>query len=165
MESKKPKRKRRTKAEMEAARKGKQKAKEIEQELNEAFDNHLLEALGEPEQKKGLGDAVEAVTKATGIKAFIEFMNGGKPCRGCEKRKAALNKLRFRTQPLALTEKDVQFIERIKDRKILRASETIELFQIHARVWRYRYQVPGNCASCVQTKYNDLIELYKAYEK
>lgn len=139
--SNKPKRTRRTKAQIEA-----DKLKEAKQK-----------------QPKGLGDKVEAITKATGIKAFVEFLNGGEPCSGCEKRKAALNKLRFRKQPKPLTEKEITFAERIEGRTQLSASEVLELFQTHARIFNYKYQVPGNCASCVKTKYNDLQQLLKTY--
>ena len=141
MESKKPKRKRRTKAEMEAAR-----AKEAEA------------------QKKGLGDAVEVVTKATGIKAFIEFMNGGKPCDGCEKRKAWLNKV-GRRKPEVMTLEEFKFIESVKDKNRLTASEQIKLYKTHARIFRTTYQVPGNCGSCTKTKRDQLAELYEAYLK
>lgn len=41
---------------------------------------------------RGLGDVVALVTKATGIKAVVEYINGGKPCGGCEKRRAAMNR-------------------------------------------------------------------------
>ena len=39
-----------------------------------------------------LGDSIEKVTKATGVKAAVEFVakKTGKEC-GCAKRKAALN--------------------------------------------------------------------------
>lgn len=41
---------------------------------------------------KGLGDTVESVTKATGIKAIVEAGSKAfsKPC-GCQKRKKTLN--------------------------------------------------------------------------
>jgi hypothetical protein len=117
-----------------------------------------------PKEPEGLGDKVEKITKATGIKAFVEFLNGGEPCEGCEKRKEALNKLTFRRRPKTLTEKEVTFSKRIEGRTQLNASEVVELFQIHARIFNYKYQVPGNCASCVKTKYNELQELYKAYK-
>lgn len=40
---------------------------------------------------KGLGDTIETITKATGIKAVVEGITGG-DC-GCDKRKEKLNKL------------------------------------------------------------------------
>ncbi len=47
-----------------------------------------------PKQWTGLGDAVEAVTKVTGIKAVTEAVSNvtGKDC-GCGKRKDKLNKM------------------------------------------------------------------------
>ena len=41
-------------------------------------------------KKKGLGDTVEAITKATGIKKVVKKFVGN-DC-GCKKRKEALNK-------------------------------------------------------------------------
>lgn len=40
---------------------------------------------------RGLGDAVEVVTRATGIKAVVEKVTGG--CGGCGKRRDQLNEL------------------------------------------------------------------------
>jgi len=41
-------------------------------------------------KSKGLGDTIEKITKATGIKAVVDKLPGG--C-GCTKRKEALNKV------------------------------------------------------------------------
>ena len=45
------------------------------------------------EKSKGLGDTIEKITKATGIKKVVDTVAKvtGKPC-GCNKRKSALNK-------------------------------------------------------------------------
>ena len=40
---------------------------------------------------KGLGDTIETITKATGIKTIVNKLSGG-DC-GCDKRKDKLNKL------------------------------------------------------------------------
>lgn len=42
--------------------------------------------------KKGLGDIVETVTKATGIKTLVDSMADGEECTPCQKRKESLNK-------------------------------------------------------------------------
>jgi|TARA_R110002072_G_scaffold214843_1_gene371970 hypothetical protein len=44
-------------------------------------------------KSKGLGDSIEKITKATGIKAVVEAASKavGKDC-GCKKRQEALNK-------------------------------------------------------------------------
>ena len=41
---------------------------------------------------KGLGDSIEKVTKATGIKSLMDLAFGDNDC-GCKKRKNALNKI------------------------------------------------------------------------
>ena len=42
-------------------------------------------------KSKGLGDSIEKITKATGIKKIVDKVTGDKDC-GCKKRKEALNK-------------------------------------------------------------------------
>jgi|TARA_R100000664_G_C2707210_1_gene105348 hypothetical protein len=49
----------------------------------------------EENKSKGLGDSIEKITKATGIKKIVDAVNkarGVEDC-GCEKRQKALNKL------------------------------------------------------------------------
>ena len=49
---------------------------------------------------EGLGDLVEKVTKATGIKKAVEFFTPeGEDC-GCNERKQKLNKVRLRFKPV-----------------------------------------------------------------
>ena len=43
------------------------------------------------EKSKGLGDSIEKITKATGIKYAVDKITGEKDC-GCSKRKEKLNK-------------------------------------------------------------------------
>ena len=57
--------------------------------------DHLLKNNCMKEEKsKGLGDTIEKITKATGIKNIVDKVNKlrGKDC-GCKKRKSKLNKL------------------------------------------------------------------------
>ena len=117
--------------------------------------------------KKGLGDAVEVVTKATGIKAFVEFLNGGKECEGCNKRKEWLNSLRFRRNPLPMTVGEYEWIKDYIKRKTnkVKASDSVRIAEIHARLWNYKYSPPSGCSSCINTKVNDLIELFNAYNE
>ena len=42
-------------------------------------------------KSRGLGDTIEKITKATGIKKIVEKVTGKEDC-GCGKRKEALNK-------------------------------------------------------------------------
>lgn len=43
-------------------------------------------------QSKGLGDTIEKITEATGIKKVVDKISNGKDC-GCKKRKEALNRM------------------------------------------------------------------------
>tara|TARA_R110002072_G_scaffold19596_9_gene72560 strand:- start:505 stop:657 length:153 start_codon:yes stop_codon:yes gene_type:complete len=43
-------------------------------------------------KSKGLGDSIEKITKATGIKKVVDKITGKKDC-GCNKRKEKLNKM------------------------------------------------------------------------
>jgi hypothetical protein len=117
--------------------------------------------------KEGLGDKIEKVTKATGIKAFVEFLNGGKECEGCNKRKEWLNSLRFRRKALPMTVGEYEWIKDYTKRKTntVKASDSIRIAEIHARLWNYKYSPPGNCSSCVVQKVNDLEELFNAYNE
>tara|TARA_R110000803_G_scaffold44662_1_gene94466 strand:+ start:1285 stop:1482 length:198 start_codon:yes stop_codon:yes gene_type:complete len=47
--------------------------------------------LSEFKRSRGLGDTIERITKATGIKKLVDTVSGKKDC-GCNKRKEALNK-------------------------------------------------------------------------
>ena len=44
-------------------------------------------------KSKGLGDSIEKITKATGIKALVEKYTRPRGGCGCEKRKDKLNKI------------------------------------------------------------------------
>jgi DNA-directed RNA polymerase specialized sigma24 family protein len=58
-------------------------------------------------KSKGLGDTIEKITKATGIKAIVELVANGKDC-GCDKRKEYLNKLwSYKHKPNCLTEDQI----------------------------------------------------------
>jgi hypothetical protein len=56
--------------------------------------NHLLKFNFMKEKSKGLGDSIEKITKATGIKKVVDTVNKitKKPCN-CGQRKDTLNKL------------------------------------------------------------------------
>jgi len=43
-------------------------------------------------KSKGLGDTIEKITKATGIKKVVDTVTGKKDC-GCGKRKDTMNKM------------------------------------------------------------------------
>lgn len=80
---------------------------------NEAQKRAKVMLNTEAEEKSfGLGDAVEAVTKATGIKAAVDYVfdKMGKDC-GCDARKDALNDLfsvKYTSAPNCFTEAEYE---------------------------------------------------------
>jgi len=48
--------------------------------------------LSQYRRSRGLGDTIEKITKATGIKRVVDKITGEKDC-GCKKRKEKLNKM------------------------------------------------------------------------
>jgi len=63
---------------------------------------------------KGLGDTVEKITEATGIKAAVKFL-AGEDC-GCDERKETLNKLFSYRKPNCLLEDEYEFLSEIFSR-------------------------------------------------
>ena len=62
-------------------------------------------------QPKGLGDIIENITKATGIKKLVEWAFGGIDC-GCDARKEKLNKLFPRKRkPECLLEDEYNYLK------------------------------------------------------
>tara|TARA_B100001113_G_scaffold302272_1_gene261685 strand:- start:106 stop:495 length:390 start_codon:yes stop_codon:yes gene_type:complete len=118
-------------------------------------------------KSKGLGDTVEKVTKATGIKKATDFIFNklGVDC-GCDKRKEKLNKLFPYKKPECLTEEEYMvlkgFFKRVKSN--VSASEQTALLDIYNRVFKQNKQ-PSTCGSCVKELVNDMKTLFKEYEQ
>ena len=118
-------------------------------------------------KSKGLGDTVEKVTKATGLKKATDFIFDklGMDC-GCDKRKEKLNKLFPYKKPECLTEDEYMilkgFFERVKSN--VSASEQTALLDIYNRVFKQNRQ-PSTCGSCVKELVNDMKTLFKEYEQ
>ena len=118
-------------------------------------------------KSKGLGDTVEKVTKATGLKKATDFIFDklGMDC-GCDKRKEKLNKLFPYKKPECLTEDEYMilkgFFERVKNN--VSASEQTALLDIYNRVFKQNRQ-PSTCGSCVKELVNDMKKLFKEYEQ
>lgn len=110
---------------------------------------------------KGLGDTIEQITEATGIKSLVKFI-AGEDC-GCDKRKETLNKLFPYVN--CLNETDYT-----KLTKYLSASQTTltpdeqkEISDIYYNVFNYRLQI-SSCASCWVGKLDELRKVYNEYK-
>ena len=129
------------------------------------------ELTDEETKSMGLGDAVEKVTKATGIKSVVEHLYG-EDC-GCEDRKNKLNafgvKLRdlFRTPKIDFLQKEEYlYLKEFKSRyngRELKREEQIELLKIHNRVFNTKRQM-STCTSCLKELCNKMIRLYDEHK-
>jgi hypothetical protein len=110
-------------------------------------------------KSKGLGDSIEKVTKATGIKQATDwiFDKIGKDC-GCDTRKEKLNKMFPYKNVECLNE---QFFNQQKN--VVNANEQKGLLIIHNRVFGTNKQ-QSSCGSCVKGLVDTMRRLYNEYE-
>jgi len=114
-------------------------------------------------KSKGLGDSIEKVTKATGIKKLVKFV-AGEDC-GCDKRKEKLNKL-FSYGKVECLEEDEYKTLKVwfdKKRSTVNPSEQQDLRKVYNRVFN-KNSSPSSCGSCVRDMVDRLRTLYKEYE-
>lgn len=119
------------------------------------------------QKAKGLGDTIESITEATGIKAAVEMFSKatGIDC-GCEERKAKLNELFSYTRKVnCLTESDYNVLTGLIDPKksSLTAEEQKQLSDIYFNVFNYRLQL-SSCGSCWAGKVQELRQVYNEYK-
>jgi hypothetical protein len=110
-----------------------------------------------------LGDTIEQITTATGIKAAVDWFSEatGVDC-GCDARKEKLNKLFRYRKPECLTKEEYEFIGTMKGRNVVSAAQQTELNKIYNRVFHDNVQ-PTNCGSCMRGRLGELTTLYNAY--
>jgi hypothetical protein len=116
-----------------------------------------------PRKNSGLGDTIEAITTATGIKAAVDWFSEatGVDC-GCDARKEKLNKIWRYRKPECLTKEEYDFIGTIKGRNVITAAQQTEVNRIYNRVFNDNVQ-PTNCGSCLRGRVQELETLYNAY--
>jgi hypothetical protein len=117
-----------------------------------------------PKKSEGLGDTIEKITTATGIKAAVDWFSEatGVDC-GCDARKEKLNQIWRYRKPECLTQPEYEFIGKMKGRNVVTAFEQTELNKIYNRVFRDNVQ-PTNCGSCLRGRLQELETLYNAYD-
>ena len=116
-------------------------------------------------KSKGLGDTIEKITKATGIKKVVDKISEvtGKDC-GCDKRKKALNKLW--TYEGSLSESDFNYLEyffnNYNGKNLKNEQERNMLLEISNRVFDKK-EKPTNCSSCLKSLVENLRTEYQKY--
>lgn len=118
-------------------------------------------------QSKGLGDTIEKITEATGIKAVVEVFAKatGIDCK-CEERKTKLNNLiPYRKKVNCLNESDYnQLTEFLKPNKgSLTPNEQWTIAAIYERVFEIKIQ-HSSCASCWRETLSELRKVYNEYK-
>lgn len=111
---------------------------------------------------EGLGDTVEKITKATGIKKAVEMFADGKDC-GCDERKEKLNKMFRYSKPNCLNEDEFELIRiAVETRKNKFTSADQETYKaIYERVFDKKVE----CTSCSFRNeiWKDLFRMYNEY--
>ena len=123
----------------------------------------VLEILGDA-ASTGLGDAVEKLTEATGIKAVVNAVASALDVDcGCKARKEDLNKL-FPNRKLndLLTDQYEWLEDYFSTKKTsVNREQQLRLVDIYNHVFNSRRQV-SNCSPCVMSVTNELRKIYNA---
>jgi hypothetical protein len=115
---------------------------------------------------KGLGDAVERVTEATGIKAVVKFI-AGEDC-GCDERKELLNRLiPFKgSDPNCMSEEEHTWWTGFQagDVEFMTNAEAQKVAHMHSRIFNHELYTPCKCTPAKwQKMIDDVNEVYKTY--
>jgi len=110
-------------------------------------------------RSRGLGDTIEKVTQATGIKWLVG------ECEDCDRRKAKLNEL-FRYKPAkgCINEEEYNFLKGLEKKDQLRVVEQIQVQEIIQKVWGYKPQFSTSCPPCNASIMSELKTLTRVYE-
>jgi len=117
------------------------------------------------EASTGLGDKIEKVTKATGIKKAVDavFDALGKDC-GCDERKKKLNQMFPSRKPECFTEDEFGLMKMAIDtRKNKFSTEEVKTYAaIYERIFRTKVE----CTQCSfrNTVWNALVRIYNEYK-
>lgn len=116
-------------------------------------------------QSVGLGDTIEKITTATGIKAVVETFSEltGIDCK-CEERKTKLNELfSYSRKVNCLTETDYNLLTDLITKNQLTPEDQKILTDIYYNVFNYRLQLSA-CGSCWAGKVQELKKVYNEYK-
>ena len=117
------------------------------------------------QKAQGLGDTIEQITEATGIKAAVEMFTKatGVDCK-CEERKAKLNELfSYSRKVNCLTETDYNLLTDLITKNTLTPADQKILTDIYYNVFNYRLQLSA-CGSCWAGKVQELRKVYNEYK-
>ena len=115
------------------------------------------------ESSKGLGDTIEKITTATGIKKAVKFL-AGEDC-GCDERKTKLNEIFRYTKPECLTEDEYDYLDGVfkMGSTTIPSAQQMKMIAIYNRVFHQNKQTTS-CGRCFMSTYNDLKKLMNEYK-
>lgn len=114
---------------------------------------------------EGLGDTIEKITEATGIKTIVKALFG-EDC-GCEERKAKLNAMfKYRRRVECLEESEFNYLSNLYPRlqSVLGNTDQKELLLIYNRIFNEKRQ-PTQCSTCWQDILKSIRKVYDEYIK
>jgi hypothetical protein len=122
--------------------------------------------MGRKKKSIGLGDTIEKITEATGIKKVVEVFSEitGIDCK-CDERKAKLNNLiSYRRNVNCLKEDEYLFLKVLFDTNVnqLTPKQQWKLQEIYLNVFSEKLE-ESNCASCWRDILSDLRKVYNTY--
>lgn len=122
---------------------------------------------GRPRKKaEGLGDTIEQITTATGIKKAVDWFTDvtGIDC-GCEERKKKLNQIFRYRKPDCMTKEEYEFFAEFKKRRsnsLVFADQQILLI-MYNRIFNAK-ESHSSCGSCWKERINHLDVVFSSYE-
>ena len=110
---------------------------------------------------EGLGDTVEKITKATGIKKAVKFL-AGEDC-GCDERQEKLNQVFRYKKPECLSESEFDLIKMAVDTK--KNKWTPEEQETYKNIYERIFKTKVECTPCSFGKvvWKDLQAVYNQY--
>ena len=113
---------------------------------------------------EGLGDVVEKITEATGIKKAVKAVFGD-DC-GCEERKEKLNKL-FNWKVECIDKYEYEILDEFftGNPTVIKPSEWRKLAEIARRIFNRRIENDMGCGGCVREIVSKLKKVYETYEE
>jgi NAD(P)H-nitrite reductase large subunit len=113
-------------------------------------------------KSKGLGDTIEQITEATGIKKVVDAISEatGVDC-GCGERKELLNKLFPYKQTECLNDEDNEWLTQFFSvtNNQLTPKQQNKIIDIYKNVFNQNIQ-PSNCGSCWRDRINELKKIH-----
>jgi len=117
---------------------------------------------------KGLGDSIEQITKATGIKSAVDWFSDvtGIDC-GCDERKEALNRLvPYEVSCMELTDYDNWTAFRNRTNDSITKEDQLLIVHLHAKIFNHKKITPCTCSPARWQEFIDQInKVYDSYEQ